>query len=151
MVPRRYSSRAVSPAPSEAAISSTARPGEGFRTSRVIPGTERPLNRVMRSPDRMPALNAGLPGLTASTRAPIESVGEWATFVSRVREAFQVDVQLPALFQSPTINAFAAVVENMIGGGANEAPPLVPVDRNEELPLSFAQQRLWFLDHLEQR
>ncbi|MFD9204207.1 condensation domain-containing protein, partial [Streptomyces anthocyanicus] len=40
----------------------------------------------------------------------------------------------------------AAVIETSAGDGA---PPVVPADRTQPLPLSFAQQRLWFLDQLE--
>ena len=33
---------------------------------------------------------------------------------------------------------------------ASRPPPLVPIDRNQKLPLSYAQQRMWYLDQLQQ-
>jgi amino acid adenylation domain-containing protein/non-ribosomal peptide synthase protein (TIGR01720 family) len=67
-----------------------------------------------------------------------------------VREAFQVDLPLPALFDTPTIAGLAETIEALIGaGGSDSAPVIEPVPRNQRLPLSFAQQRLWFLDQLE--
>ncbi|HYH79360.1 MAG TPA: amino acid adenylation domain-containing protein, partial [Longimicrobium sp.] len=68
--------------------------------------------------------------------------------VSRVREAFGVELPLRAVFEAQTVHALAARVEALRGTGA-EAPPVAPADRSGELPLSFAQQRLWFIDRLE--
>jgi len=71
--------------------------------------------------------------------------------VSRLRAAFEVDVPLRDLFEAPTLAALAARVEaaQRALGSAALAPPLVPVTRQGPLSLSFAQQRLWFIDQLE--
>jgi amino acid adenylation domain-containing protein len=68
----------------------------------------------------------------------------------RLRRALAVDLPLSLLFEAPTVAELAARVETMLrDGGGDQAPPVVPVPRDGELPLSFAQQRLWFLDQLE--
>jgi hypothetical protein len=68
----------------------------------------------------------------------------------RVREVFGVEVGLRKLFEEPTIRGLAANIENELRGGKQQAmPALERVSRDEELVLSFAQQRLWFLDQLE--
>ncbi|MCX5505106.1 amino acid adenylation domain-containing protein [Streptomyces sp. NBC_00053] len=65
---------------------------------------------------------------------------------SRLRQRLGLDVPVRALFTSPTPATLAGVVREL--GTADEAS-LVPVDRGSgPLPLSFAQQRLWFLDQL---
>ena len=70
--------------------------------------------------------------------------------VSRVREAFDVEVPLKALFERPTVAGLAEAVERERGAGRRaEAPPIVAVGRDRELPLSFAQQRLWFIHQLD--
>ncbi|GAA1591054.1 non-ribosomal peptide synthetase [Actinoplanes couchii] len=69
--------------------------------------------------------------------------------MSRVREAFGVEVPFGALFDTPTVAGLAQVVSGMLAGGATAVlPPVVAVDRDQQLPLSFPQQRLWFLDQL---
>src|SRR6266487_140812 len=67
--------------------------------------------------------------------------------ISRVRAAFGIEVPLAALFDHPTVAGLAAVIEGAAPGLA--VPPVIPVGRDWVLPLSFAQQRLWFLDQLE--
>jgi amino acid adenylation domain-containing protein/non-ribosomal peptide synthase protein (TIGR01720 family) len=70
--------------------------------------------------------------------------------ISRVRESFKVELPLRSLFEAPTLSGFAGTVEQAMREEQQvEAPPLVPVSRERALPLSFAQQRLWFLDQLE--
>lgn len=70
--------------------------------------------------------------------------------MSRVRTAFQIEMPLRALFESPTVAGLAQTIEKAIKQGQGiEAPPILPVSRDAELPLSFAQQRLWFLDQLK--
>ncbi len=70
--------------------------------------------------------------------------------VSRLRDALGVEVPLRQLFEEPTVAAVARWVERARAGGeaASAVPPLQPISRQGELPLSFAQQRLWFLDQL---
>ena len=69
--------------------------------------------------------------------------------ISRVREAFDVDVQLSALFESPTVAGLAAKIEAIRSAEHRvTTPPIKRVSRDGEMPLSYAQQRLWFLDQL---
>jgi amino acid adenylation domain-containing protein len=71
--------------------------------------------------------------------------------ISRIREAFRVELSIRSLFESPTIASLSGRVILATSAGEHDqsAPPILPVSRNAPLPLSFAQQRLWFLDKLE--
>jgi len=72
--------------------------------------------------------------------------------VSRVREAFRTELPLRAVFEAPTLAELAGRVEALRAEAPGDAaaPPLVPVPRDgAPLPLSFAQQRLWFIEQLE--
>ena len=70
--------------------------------------------------------------------------------MSRVREAFRWILPLRSLFEAPTVAGLAETVERVQQDGQGwSALPILPVPRQEALPLSFAQQRLWFLDQLE--
>jgi amino acid adenylation domain-containing protein len=69
--------------------------------------------------------------------------------VSRVREVFGVELPLRALFEGPTVAELAGRVEEMRRAGAAALPPVVPIARTGAPPLSFAQERLWFIDRLE--
>ncbi len=69
--------------------------------------------------------------------------------ISRLRRAFQVELPLQDLFEAPTVAGLAERVEAALRAAAGlESPPIKPAPRDGELPLSFAQQRLWFLDQL---
>ncbi|HZP18128.1 MAG TPA: condensation domain-containing protein, partial [Terriglobales bacterium] len=70
--------------------------------------------------------------------------------VSRVRDAFRVEFPLRALFETPTVEGLAKTIEGLQRGqhGA-QAPPMTRAPRDREIPLSFAQQRLWFLDQMD--
>ncbi|MEV4743490.1 non-ribosomal peptide synthase/polyketide synthase [Streptomyces sp. NPDC049555] len=66
--------------------------------------------------------------------------------VSRIRSTFDTDLPLRSLFETPTVTGLAGVLDTTQGAGR---APLVPRPRPERLPLSYAQQRLWFLHQLE--
>ena len=70
--------------------------------------------------------------------------------VSRVREAFKIEVPVRSLFDAPTVSGLAVVVNQLLVSGSSPAEAmLVAAARPQELPLSFAQQRLWFLDQMQ--
>jgi amino acid adenylation domain-containing protein len=70
--------------------------------------------------------------------------------VSRVREMFKVELPLRALFDSATVASLGEVVEteSRAERGLSLAP-IEPAGREGGLPLSYAQQRLWFIDQLD--
>ncbi len=70
--------------------------------------------------------------------------------VARIQKLFQVELSQHDVFHAPTLAEFVARVEQeMTAGQAVETRAIEPVPRDQELPLSFAQQRLWFVDQLE--
>ncbi|HLL46284.1 MAG TPA: amino acid adenylation domain-containing protein, partial [Longimicrobiaceae bacterium] len=66
--------------------------------------------------------------------------------VSRIRATLGVEVPLRAVFEHPTVAALAVAVT---ASRQASAPPILPRDRSVPAPLSFSQQRLWFLDRME--
>jgi amino acid adenylation domain-containing protein len=126
----------------------------------------------------LPAPQAAGPtaGSSAAPRTPVEEVlaGIWAQVlrrdsigvdehffeigghsllatrvVSRVREVFGVEMPLRALFEAPTVATLAARVDAERAAERPRLPAVVPVERTDALPLSFAQERLWFLERLQ--
>ncbi|MGZ6550830.1 MAG: condensation domain-containing protein, partial [Tumebacillaceae bacterium] len=70
--------------------------------------------------------------------------------VSRIRHAFQIALPVRDLFDHPTIAGLAERVQRAMNDGRSlQEHPIQRVSRTQQLPLSFAQQRLWFLDQLD--
>jgi amino acid adenylation domain-containing protein len=70
--------------------------------------------------------------------------------VSRVRNAFNLELPLRTIFELPTAKGLARSIEMAwLSGQGLQSPPLEPLPRDRRLPLSFAQQRMWFLNQLE--
>jgi amino acid adenylation domain-containing protein len=67
--------------------------------------------------------------------------------VARLRDVLGVELPLPAVFQSPTVEALASEVERAMGTSA-PAESIQPVDRGGPLPLSPAQEAVWFFERL---
>ena len=89
-----------------------------------------------------------------------------AQVVARILDVFHVELPLSVVFECPTFSALATRVSELIAsknmtetaveglgfsGGSGLQIPLVPlssVARQDRMPLSFAQQRLWFLEQV---
>src|SRR5262249_24254843 len=69
--------------------------------------------------------------------------------ISRISEQLGSEVSFSGFFKTPTIAGLAqeiAAVRNV--PAQNARVPLRPISRKAELPVSFVQERLWFLDQL---
>ena len=67
--------------------------------------------------------------------------------ISHVADSFSRELPIRALFEHPTISAFARQIEEVAAGPRQG--DIQPAPRDSKLPLSFSQQRLWFIDRLE--
>ncbi|HFB67570.1 MAG TPA: non-ribosomal peptide synthetase, partial [Calditrichae bacterium] len=68
---------------------------------------------------------------------------------SRIEKTFNIKFPVRILFDATTIAELAEAVEQARIEGSVQAPPITPAPRDGKIPLSFAQQRLWFLDKLD--
>ncbi|MBD2607822.1 non-ribosomal peptide synthetase [Scytonema hofmannii FACHB-248] len=78
--------------------------------------------------------------------------------ISRFREAFEIELPLETLFKSPTVAELDVIIQQWLQNNSATDSPLtqplpavvaVPREDNTVLPLSWGQERLWFLDQLE--
>ena len=70
--------------------------------------------------------------------------------ISRLRKTIQVEIPLRLIFETHTLAALAENIAPLLDQEeALEIPSIEPVSREGELPLSFAQQRLWFLHQFD--
>jgi len=70
--------------------------------------------------------------------------------VSRIRDEFQIGLPLRTVFEYPTVAGQAEQIELLSANRDTTTQNMcIPLAGRENLPLSFAQQRLWFLDRLE--
>jgi acyl transferase domain-containing protein len=73
--------------------------------------------------------------------------------VTRLRKTFEIELPLRTFLEQPTVAELAVVITQLrteqMAGNKGGTIPLVAVSREQALPLSFAQQRLWFQDQLQ--
>ncbi|WP_433769677.1 non-ribosomal peptide synthetase [Pseudomonas putida] len=70
--------------------------------------------------------------------------------ISRTRQACDVELPLRALFEHSELGAFAEQIRLIQASGhTNKQPPIEAVDRSQPVPLSYSQQRMWFLWQME--
>nr|VFJ75373.1 MAG: amino acid adenylation domain-containing protein [Candidatus Kentron sp. FW] len=68
--------------------------------------------------------------------------------ISRVRDSLQVELPVRVVFEHPELSALAGAIESS-SGLSSQLPPIEPQPTDAPKVLSFAQQRLWFLDRFE--
>ena len=92
-----------------------------------------------------------LPGLAAGRDDSFFDAGGHSLLgmrlLARIRAAFGTDLPLRAVFEAPRLGEMAARIDAARAEGVAE-DPIRPADRTRPLPLSFAQERMWFLDRL---
>ena len=70
--------------------------------------------------------------------------------LARLERVLNREIELRAMFEFPVLKDFSAYVDQLTGPAPLATlQPIVPTSRDGDLPLSFAQQRLWFLAQME--
>jgi len=69
--------------------------------------------------------------------------------ISRLRSVLDVEVSIRALFEAPSVSGLDQSLGRTLSAGVSGRPALVALARPAEIPLSYAQRRLWFLNRLE--
>nr|WP_218023296.1 non-ribosomal peptide synthetase [Nocardia altamirensis] len=67
--------------------------------------------------------------------------------IARLGAALDTTIPVRTLFEAPTVGALAALLSGQVGAGRRRA--LVAATRPEQIPLSLAQQRMWFLNRFD--
>ncbi|WP_194292343.1 condensation domain-containing protein, partial [Streptomyces jumonjinensis] len=70
--------------------------------------------------------------------------------IARIRAVLDTELSIRELFTSATVAAVARFLDGGDGGDGDVQTALRPVTRPDVIPLSFAQQRMWFLNRLEE-
>ncbi len=69
--------------------------------------------------------------------------------ILRVRDILKVELPIRSLFDAPTVAEFSELITKRISEGSQrELTAIGRISREGELPLSYAQQRMWFYEHL---
>ncbi|MEM7714779.1 MAG: amino acid adenylation domain-containing protein, partial [Cyanobacteria bacterium P01_A01_bin.68] len=67
--------------------------------------------------------------------------------ISQIRETLEIELPLLKLFETPTISGIAEAIATK--NSELSQPGIEKIERQDKLPISFAQQRQWFLSQLE--
>ena len=67
--------------------------------------------------------------------------------ISSIRKGFSVEMPIGRIFDYPTIALLAEQIQNL--SGTTLLPTIKTEPRSENIPLSFSQERIWFIDRLE--
>ncbi len=67
--------------------------------------------------------------------------------IARIRDNFQIELEVGTVFRYPQLNNLAKAIDT--AGSRSSLPPIRKRDKDASDMLSFAQQRLWFLNQLE--
>jgi hypothetical protein len=131
--------------------------GKVDRTALPIPGSQAQISGVTKRKSEEEEILCGI----FATLLHLEMVDVDANFfelgghsllatqvISRIRSVFAVELPVRALFESPTVAEITMRVREARGKEAIPEPPLIGIAREDDPPLSYAQQRLWFLHQM---
>jgi amino acid adenylation domain-containing protein len=145
--------------------------------SSLLPGTEGEAARSTRGDTAVPAATPAAPAAVAYAAPVTETeralAATWAQLLperaagredgffdlgghsllamqllARIRGAFGIDLPIRTVFEAPGLREMAARIDAARVSTAGAAPEVVPIDRDGPLPLSFAQERMWFIDRM---